>query len=86
MIPMQSENLISCPCSQHIVVELITHDLVKQLQEQNKDLLQQLDFFQKRFHDIELRYGYEVHLNNELCDLLRENGISFRALLDNRNR
>lgn len=70
----------------HIVVELITHDLVKQLQESNVQLMQQLDALNKRFHDLEIRFGYEVHLNSELCDLLHEHGIPFRALLDNRNR
>lgn len=86
MTLMENENLTSCRCKHHIVVELITHDLVKQLQVENKDLLLQLDLLNKRFHDLELRFGYEVHLNSELCDLLRDNGISFRALLDNRNR
>lgn len=70
----------------HIVVELITHDLVKQLQDSNVQLMQQLDALNKRFHDLEIRFGYEVHLNSELCDLLHEHGISFRALLDNRYR
>ena len=70
----------------HIVVELITHDLVKQLQDTNSQLMQQLSILDKQYHSLELRFGYEVHLNNELCDLLRENGISFRSLLDNCNR
>lgn len=72
--------------SDHIVVELLTHDLVKQLQNENNRLIEQLNIVKKNYHDLELRFGYEVHLNSELCDLLRDNGISFRALLDNRNR
>lgn len=72
--------------SDHIVVELLTHDLVKQLQQSNRQLLDELSALRSKYHSLELRFGYEVHLNNELCDLLREHGISFRQLLDNRIR
>lgn len=40
----------------------------------------------RAYHMLEDRFGVEVYLNAELVDLLKANGIRYRAQLDHRER
>lgn len=72
--------------TKRVVVELINHESVRRLQSDYAVTKKQLDDLRKRFHDLEVKYGYEVHLNSELCDICRRHGFDFRPLLDHNNR
>lgn len=72
--------------TKRVIVELINHDSVRKLQHDLAYSQSELTSLRKRFHDLELKYGYEVHLNSELCDICRKHGFDFRPLLDSRNR
>lgn len=49
----------------------IIQELKKKLQEKEQELVR-----------LQVSYGYETTVNNELCDLLREHKISFRPALE----
>lgn len=72
--------------SKHLVVELINHDTVNRLKNELDFNKAELNKLRKRYHDLEVKYGYEVHLNCELCDICKAHGYDFRPLLDSRNR
>lgn len=48
---------------------------VKRLRAENKRL-------QERLNEVELKYGHESYLNNELIDALRQRHIPFREIID----
>lgn len=72
--------------TKRFVVELINHERLDRLQSELFRLQADFDALRKRYHDLESKYGYEVHLNTELCDICRRHGFDFRPLLDSRNR
>lgn len=72
--------------TKRIVVELLNHEKYDALQHELSVVKSELNSLRKRFRDLESKYGYEVHLNSELCDLCRRSGVNFRPLLDHRNR
>lgn len=72
--------------TRRLIVELIHHETMQQLQTELDYTRAELKLLRRQHQDLERRYGYEVHLNSELCDLCRDNGIPYRPLLDNRNR
>lgn len=71
---------------QYLVVELRKPEQLRAAEVENMQLRDQLAAMQQRFLDLEVRYGYEVHLNNELVDLCRSAGVSFRPALDRAKR
>lgn len=71
---------------QHIVVELVQPEVQREQQSKIEDLQSQLKALQARHNALEVQYGYEVTLNNELCDLCRSQGISFRPALEHAKR
>jgi len=68
-----------------IEVTLTNSDYVRRLEGKIQDLQKQLKASQEHCRDLEYRYGNELHINLELTDILRNNGIRFRPTLDNRN-
>lgn len=66
----------------YIIVEHRQPELIKKLRfeiQQNKEEYQLLLL---KYRKLEQKYGWETYLNNELCDLCRENNIDFRARLE----
>lgn len=70
----------------HIVVELIQHELVNDLEKRINQLDGDLLDLKRRYSELEVKYGYECYLNNELCDLCRSAGVSFRPALERARR
>lgn len=50
------------------------------------DLSEEINRLQRRIYELESLYGCEVAYNAALCDLCRNNGISFRSVFDHTNR
>lgn len=71
---------------QYLIVELVQPEKVAALREQVADLEAQLEAKERQYRDLEMRFGFECYLNNELCDLCRESGISFRPALEHARR
>lgn len=70
----------------HIVVELIKHEQVIELENRINQLDGDLRDLKRRYSELEVKYGYECYLNNELCDLCRSAGVSFRPALERARR
>lgn len=66
---------------QYIIVEHRTSSSLNNLRDQLRDLQSAHDKLKKDFRLLEVRYGQEVHLNNELIDILKSHKISFRDAL-----
>ena len=71
---------------QYLIVELVQPEKVAALREQVADLEAQLEAKERQYKDLEMRFGFECYLNNELCDLCRASGVSFRPALENARR
>jgi len=71
---------------QYLIVELVQPEKVAALREQVVGLEAQLEDWKRRYADLEMRFGFECYLNNELCDLCRESGVSFRPALERARR
>ena len=61
-----------------LYVEYQDNDYVKLLKTENERLKSEVELLKKRCDDISRKAIREFHVNNELVDLLRENGIEFR--------
>lgn len=70
----------------YVIVEHRSSGQVKALQSQIRFLQKELSDLRVRHTQLESRFGYEVFLNAELIDLLREHGIPFRKLLSHEER
>lgn len=71
---------------QHIVVELVQPEVQREQQSKIEDLQRQLKALQVKYQKLEVQYGFETYLNNELCDLCRAHGVSFRPALEHAKR
>lgn len=71
---------------QYLVVELRRPEELIYLRKQLSDLRSELAEQKQKYRELETKFGYEVYLNDELCDLCREAGVSFRPALDRANR
>lgn len=63
-------------------VELARPELEKQQQKIIQELRQKLQEKEQELVRLQISYGYETTVNNELCDLLRAHKISFRPALE----
>lgn len=66
----------------YIIVEHRNPEYVKTLRVQLQEAHQKINNLSRELHALEIRYGYEVNLNNELVDLCRSHGVPFRETLD----
>lgn len=66
---------------QYIIVEHRTSVALNNLRAQLRSLQAAYDALKKDFRRLEVQYGEEVHLNNELVDILKAHKISFRDAL-----
>lgn len=71
---------------QYLVVELRRPEQLRAAQQEIGRLRAELADLRQRYDDLQVRYGFEGHLNNELCDLCRAAGISFRPALERARR
>lgn len=69
-----------------IVVEHRQPEQVKALRREIENLRFQVRDLKTAYQNLENKYGYEVYLNGELVDLLREHQIPFRQLLSHEER
>lgn len=65
----------------HLYIQMEEAEVVKQLRQENKELTELLAAERLRINKLEMNYGAEVNLNNELIDLLKEHDIPFRPVL-----
>ena len=56
----------------------------KRLREELKKSEERFNQLKREYHQLERKFGYEVLLNGELIDILKEHDISFRDRLDYR--
>lgn len=71
---------------QYVIVEHRRPDFYDALIKKNEDLKRQNVDLKRRITELETKYGYEVYLNIELCDLLNAHDIPYRKYLDVRER
>ena len=69
-----------------VIVEHRQPEYVKHLQRQIFDLKSEVQRLKMELMTATNKYGYEVMLNGELVDLLRENHVPFRPLLSAEER
>lgn len=67
-------------------VVLTPSDTVQRYRAQVADLRAQVKALREQVRHLEWEYGMESHLNNELLDLLRDNGVEVREVLRSRRR
>lgn len=63
-------------------VEIVRPELEKSQEEQIKELKEKLQEKEQELVRLQVSYGYETTINNELCDLLRSHKIPFRPALE----
>ena len=63
-------------------VELVRGEKELKLEAEVARLKEELTKLQTEYANLEVRYGYEVTVNGELVDLLREHKIKFRPALE----
>lgn len=71
---------------QYLIIEHRSAAALQRAHDQIRQLRQQLEDLQQQYQHLEIRYGWEVMLNNELVDLCREKGVNFRPALDRSKR
>lgn len=63
-------------------VEIVRSEKEKQQEELIQELKKKLQEKEQELVRLQVSYGYETTVNNELCDLLREHKIPFRPALE----
>ena len=66
----------------YFILEHRNSDAFNRLRLERDSLKLELAALLAKYNDLSMRYGVEIYTNNELCDLCRANGISFRPALD----
>lgn len=70
----------------YVIVEHRNSAAFIRMKEQVSDLQSKLASLQKRYSDLEMRYGNEIYYNAALCDLLRDNHIPFKQVFSHEYR
>jgi predicted nuclease with TOPRIM domain len=65
-----------------LVVEYQSNDYTKRLEAEKEALRAERDSLKDYIRDLEYRFACEMHVNMELTDKLRDNGIPFRPIQD----
>lgn len=65
-----------------LFVEHQDNDYVKRLQAENERLTSEVERLRRDVECVSRKAMYELHVNNELLDVLRENGINHRISAD----
>lgn len=68
-----------------INVYLQNNDYVKQLEAERDEALHKAAEYERRYRDLDRKYGNVMLVNIELCDTLKANKVRFRSSADSRN-
>lgn len=68
--------------SYYLILEHRNYKVVDELRKRIEVLSARITSLEALNHELELKYGFECHLNYELCDLLRKHDIDFRPTLE----
>lgn len=66
--------------------EQLLLDRLRDSRQDVNNLFQEIAQLRQQIRDLEQRLYFELHANDELCDLLREHKIPFRSALDRASR
>lgn len=65
-----------------LVIEHRFPDYEKRLRDQLNDAHAEIEKLKHEHHILEIKYGWEITLNNELIDLCNQYHVPYRDLLD----
>jgi len=66
-----------------IALEYQSNDYTKMLEQEINVLKLENKMLKMEVNDAVNKYGYELHINSELCDILHDHGIWFRPSANN---